>query len=89
MTALSAVYEQLSIADLISRALQTTDEIDGTLAHEHVDLVKAYERADLDLARDIIIRHTARAKLTQRRAEAIPGWRKRSGTRRCVALASS
>ncbi len=67
VTALSAVYEQLSIADLISRALRTTDEIDGTLAYEHVDVVKAYERADLDLARDIIIRHTARAKQTQRR----------------------
>jgi len=35
--ALSAVYEQLSIADLISRALRTQDEIEDLLAHETVD----------------------------------------------------
>jgi 4-nitrophenol 2-monooxygenase / 4-nitrocatechol 4-monooxygenase, reductase component len=64
--ALSAVYDQLSIADLISRALRTQDEIEGVLAHEHLNLVDAYERADLDAARDIIIRHTAHAKQTQR-----------------------
>ncbi len=65
--ALSAVYEQLSIADLISRALRTQDEIETALAHEHLDLVQAYERADLDDARDIIIRHTEHAKQTQQR----------------------
>ena len=65
--ALSAVYEQLSIADLISRALRTRDEIEGILAREHLDLVQAYERADLDGVRDVIIRHTAHAKQTQQR----------------------
>ena len=65
--ALSAVYEQLSIADLISRALRTRDEIEGILAREHLDLVQAYERADLDEVRDVIIRHTAHAKQTQQR----------------------
>jgi 4-nitrophenol 2-monooxygenase / 4-nitrocatechol 4-monooxygenase, reductase component len=65
--ALSAVYEQLSIADLISRALRTQDEIEGTLAGEHLDLVQAYERADLDGVRDVIVRHTAHAKQTQQR----------------------
>jgi 4-nitrophenol 2-monooxygenase / 4-nitrocatechol 4-monooxygenase, reductase component len=65
--ALSVVYEQLSIADLISRALRTQDEIEGLLAREHLDLVQAYERADLDGAREIIIRHTAHAKQTQQR----------------------
>ena len=65
--ALSAVYEQLSIADLISRALRTQDEIEGLLAREHLDLVQAYERADLDGVRDVIIRHTAHAKQTQQR----------------------
>ena len=65
--ALSVVYEQLSIADLISRALRTQDEIEGLLAREHLDLVQAYERADLDGVREVIIRHTARAKQTQQR----------------------
>lgn len=65
--ALSAVYEQLSIADLISRALRTPDEIEGVLAREHLDLVQACERADRDGARGIITRHTARAKQTQKR----------------------
>ena len=65
--ALSVVYEQLSIADLISRALRTQDEIEDLLAREHLDLVQAYERADLDDAREIIIRHTAHAKQTQQR----------------------
>jgi 4-nitrophenol 2-monooxygenase / 4-nitrocatechol 4-monooxygenase, reductase component len=65
--ALSDVYEQLSIADLISRALRTPDEIEGVLAREHLDLVQAYQRADRDAVRDIIIRHTAHAKATQQR----------------------
>jgi len=65
--ALSAVYEQLSIADLISRALRTQDEIEDTLAREHLDLVQAYERADRDGVREVIIRHTAHAKQTQQR----------------------
>jgi 4-nitrophenol 2-monooxygenase / 4-nitrocatechol 4-monooxygenase, reductase component len=65
--ALSAVYEQLSIADLISRALRTQDEIEGLLAREHLDLAAAYERADLDGVWEVIIRHTAHAKQTQQR----------------------
>src|SRR5580704_11158287 len=65
--ALSAVYEQLAIADLISRALRTQDEIEVVLAREHLDLVQAYERADRDAVREIIIRHTAHAKQTQQR----------------------
>ncbi len=65
--ALSAAYEQLSIADLISRALRTQDEIEGILALEHLDLVQAYERSDRDAVRDVIIRHTAHAKQTQQR----------------------
>ena len=65
--ALSAVYEQLSNADLISRTLRTQDEIEAILAREHLDLVHAYERADLDGARKVIIRHTAHAKQTMQR----------------------
>jgi flavin reductase (DIM6/NTAB) family NADH-FMN oxidoreductase RutF len=65
--ALSAVYEQLSIADLISQALRTQDEIEGILAQEHLDLVQAYERADLDGVRQVIIRHTVHAKQTLQR----------------------
>jgi flavin reductase (DIM6/NTAB) family NADH-FMN oxidoreductase RutF/DNA-binding GntR family transcriptional regulator len=65
--ALSGVYEQLSIADLISRALRTQDEIETILAGEHLDLVQAYERADRDGVRDVITRHTAHAKQTQQR----------------------
>jgi flavin reductase (DIM6/NTAB) family NADH-FMN oxidoreductase RutF/DNA-binding GntR family transcriptional regulator len=65
--ALSAVYEQLSIADLISRALRSQDEIEGMLAREHLDLVQAYEQADRGGVRDVIIRHTAHAKQTQQR----------------------
>jgi 4-nitrophenol 2-monooxygenase / 4-nitrocatechol 4-monooxygenase, reductase component len=65
--ALSGVYEQLSIADLISRALRSPDEIEVILAREHLELVQAYERADLGGVRDVIMRHTAHAKQTQQR----------------------
>jgi DNA-binding GntR family transcriptional regulator len=58
---------ELGVADLISRALRTQDEIEDVLAHEHLDLVQAYQRADRDAVRDIIIRHTAHAKRTQQR----------------------
>jgi flavin reductase (DIM6/NTAB) family NADH-FMN oxidoreductase RutF/DNA-binding FadR family transcriptional regulator len=64
---LSAVYEQLSLADLISRALRTPGEIETMLAREHLELVQAYERADRDGVREVIIRHTAHAKQTQQR----------------------
>ena len=73
VAALAAVYEQLSIADLISRALRTQDEIEAVLAREHLELVQAYERADLDAVREIIIRHTAHAKQTQQRGIARAG----------------
>jgi 4-nitrophenol 2-monooxygenase / 4-nitrocatechol 4-monooxygenase, reductase component len=73
VAALSAVYEQLAIADLISRALRTQDEIEVVLAREHLDLVQAYERADLDGVREVITRHTAHAKQTQQRGIARAG----------------
>lgn len=64
--ALSAAYEQLSTADLMTRALSTRGDVPVHVAREHLELVDAYERADLDAVKAVIVRHNEHAKATQR-----------------------
>ena len=64
--ALSAAYEQLSTADLMTRALSTRGDVSVHVAREHLDLVAAYERHDLDAVKAVIVRHNEHAKATQR-----------------------
>ena len=60
--ALQQAYERLSIADLMLRAFTTETSVSPRVAQDHLDLVEAYETADLARARAIIIGHHARAK---------------------------
>jgi flavin reductase (DIM6/NTAB) family NADH-FMN oxidoreductase RutF/DNA-binding GntR family transcriptional regulator len=60
--ALQEAYERLSIADLMLRAFTTETSVSPRVAQDHLDLVEAYEMADLARARAIIFDHHARAK---------------------------
>jgi benzoate/toluate 1,2-dioxygenase reductase component len=64
--ALSHAYEQLSVREFMTRALSTTTGVDGGIAADHVEIVDAYDRADLAAAREVIVRHAAHAKTAQR-----------------------
>jgi flavin reductase (DIM6/NTAB) family NADH-FMN oxidoreductase RutF/DNA-binding GntR family transcriptional regulator len=64
--ALQRAYERLSIADLMLRAVTTDTSISPTVAQDHLNLVEAYEMADVARARAIIIDHNARAKRSMR-----------------------
>jgi 4-nitrophenol 2-monooxygenase / 4-nitrocatechol 4-monooxygenase, reductase component len=64
--ALQQAYERLSIADFMLRAVTTETSVSPRVAQDHLDLVEAYEMADLARARAIIIDHNARAKKSMR-----------------------
>jgi benzoate/toluate 1,2-dioxygenase reductase subunit len=64
--ALQQAYERLSIADLMLRAVTTETSISPRVAQDHLDLVEAYEMADVARARAIMIDHNARAKKSMR-----------------------
>ena len=64
--ALQEAYERLSIADLMSRALTSETSVNPQMADDHLALVNAYERADVEEVRRIIRDHSARAKQNQR-----------------------
>ncbi len=64
--ALQQAYERLSIADLMLRAFTTETSVSPRVAQDHLDLVEAYETADLARARGIIFDHHARAKTSMR-----------------------
>ena len=65
--ALQQAYERLSIPDLMLRAVTTETSISPRVAQDHLDLVEAYEAADVPRARAIIIEHNARAKKSMRK----------------------
>jgi len=66
IVALLDAYRQLSLPDLMARALSTEIEVSDTLVADHLALVDAYERGDLAAAKSIITAHNERAKATQR-----------------------
>jgi len=66
ITALRNAYDQLSLPDLMARALSTEVDVSDHLVDDHRRLVDAYRRADLAAAKQIIIDHNERAKATQR-----------------------
>ena len=66
ISALLDSYRQLSLPDLMARALSTDIKVSDHLVADHRALVDAYERADLAAAKAIIIAHNERAKATQR-----------------------
>jgi flavin reductase (DIM6/NTAB) family NADH-FMN oxidoreductase RutF/DNA-binding FadR family transcriptional regulator len=65
-SALLDSYRQLSLSDLMTRALSTDIKVSDHLVADHRALVDAYERADLAAAKAIIVAHNERAKATQR-----------------------
>jgi flavin reductase (DIM6/NTAB) family NADH-FMN oxidoreductase RutF/DNA-binding GntR family transcriptional regulator len=66
IAALVDAYDQLSLQDLMTRALSSQMTASDDLIEDHRRLVGAYERADLDAVKQILIAHTERAKATQR-----------------------
>ena len=64
--ALRSAYEQLSLPDLMARALSTEIDVSEHLIDDHRQLVDAYRRADLADVKKIIVEHNERAKATQR-----------------------
>jgi DNA-binding GntR family transcriptional regulator len=59
-------YDHLSLPELMSRVLTGGVEVSSHLVDDHLELVDAYERADLAAAKKVIVRHNERAKATQR-----------------------
>jgi flavin reductase (DIM6/NTAB) family NADH-FMN oxidoreductase RutF/DNA-binding GntR family transcriptional regulator len=59
-------YHHLSIQELMGRALSSDVRVSSALIDDHRELVEAYERADLDAVKRIVIAHNERAKATQR-----------------------
>nr|WP_296064528.1 flavin reductase [uncultured Actinoplanes sp.] len=64
--ALADAYEQLSLPDVMARALPSDMKVDAHLVGEHFELVDALERADLAAVRLVLLTHNEHAKATQR-----------------------
>ena len=73
--ALVEAYEQLSVPDVMARALVHDASVDPHLLADHLDLVDALERADRTAVRRVMTAHNERAKQTQRAALARHGGR--------------
>ncbi len=65
---LSEAYRRLSVAGLIMRTFTDQTWADPALATDHLRLVEAYERGDVEAARRAVREHATRAALTQRAA---------------------
>ena len=64
--ALAEAYEELSVPDVMARALPLDVAADPHLASDHFELVDALERGDLPAVRRVLTGHNERAKATQR-----------------------
>jgi flavin reductase (DIM6/NTAB) family NADH-FMN oxidoreductase RutF/DNA-binding GntR family transcriptional regulator len=72
--ALAEAYEQLSVPEVMARALPPGMDADPHLAGDHVELIDALEREDLPSVRRVMTAHNERAKAAQR-----DGIRRRGG----------
>ena len=66
LRALVRAYDNLSLPDMMSRALSSDVEVSEHLIADHLRLVDAYADGDLAAVRTVIVEHTERAKATQR-----------------------
>jgi flavin reductase (DIM6/NTAB) family NADH-FMN oxidoreductase RutF/DNA-binding FadR family transcriptional regulator len=66
LRALVRAYDNLSLPDMMSRALSSDVEVSEHLIADHLRLVDAYEHGDLAAVKTVIVEHTERAKATQR-----------------------
>ena len=73
--ALVAAYRQLSVPDVMTRALTERSTADPRIIRDHFDLVDAFEFADLAGVKRIITVHAERAKATQRAGLELVGGR--------------
>jgi 4-nitrophenol 2-monooxygenase / 4-nitrocatechol 4-monooxygenase, reductase component len=64
--ALADAYEQLSLPDVMARALPKDMAAEPHLVSDHFDLIDALERRDLPGVRRVMTAHNERAKATQR-----------------------
>lgn len=64
--ALVEAYEQLSVPDVMARALLDDQDADPHLMAEHLEQVDALERRDLAALRRVMVSHNEHAKATQR-----------------------
>lgn len=63
-------YTALGVKGRMSEVLRNATWCDPLCAKDHVDIVEAFERDDRDAARDLIVAHADRSKVTMRRAMA-------------------
>ena len=70
---LAQTYRQLVVQEYMGQVLTTSVELVGDIAKDHLDIVDAFERADLDTLRSLIVEHTDHAKATMRAGIEKPG----------------
>jgi benzoate/toluate 1,2-dioxygenase reductase subunit len=63
---LLASHRQLSVLDYMAQALAPGVDVIGDIVQDHRDLVDAFERGDINAARDIVVSHTEHSKATMR-----------------------
>jgi flavin reductase (DIM6/NTAB) family NADH-FMN oxidoreductase RutF/DNA-binding GntR family transcriptional regulator len=72
---LDDAYRRMSIPDLMNRALTGSASLSPELAQEHLELTQAFARADLVAVKELLIRHSERAKAVQRAGIELAGGR--------------
>jgi NAD(P)H-flavin reductase/ferredoxin len=65
-TALRETYNRLAFAEYMAEALRPQLTASGQITQDHLDLVSAFERNDLQAAQRILMEHTERSKETMR-----------------------
>lgn len=63
-------YNRLEVTQLMRQVLRTAQWVDEQVPHDHLQIVRAFERRDRAAARDLIVSHAEHAKSTMRRAAA-------------------
>jgi DNA-binding GntR family transcriptional regulator len=68
--ALLEAYRRLAIPGILLSAFAgyVLSDDDQSFEHEHEELIKAYEQGDANLARDVVMRHSAHIKTAARKA---------------------
>lgn len=65
-SALRDAYNRLTIQDYLAEALRPRLAASQKITQDHLDLVSAFERGDLNAAQRILTEHTERSKETMR-----------------------
>ncbi|GAA4490370.1 benzoate 1,2-dioxygenase electron transfer component BenC [Rhodococcus olei] len=61
-------YHRLEVTRLMREVLRTASWVDEQVPHDHLAIVRAFEKGDRAAARDLIVSHAEHAKATMRRA---------------------